>query len=184
MESSIARPVLPTEKFDAIVIAEPVGDWEYDLDDHGVHYDQSTWPFCYQRGEHREPTSVRLAPNTEYQTWRTQYVIVFPVPGLGTESPEPVNALVAMQVLIRSEGAGGWVQSVFARIQLNTWAYEWYTPPLESIAAQAQAKLTKVLRFLQRACEERDRGVKRPATAHERWSNAQAENRSSAAPPG
>jgi hypothetical protein len=75
--------------FDMYYVPLPEGEWEYEVDDYGVVYAEAHWPLVFRRAvdDPDVPTGVyrgmpewactlRLAPNTEYRSWRAQYVLL------------------------------------------------------------------------------------------------------------
>lgn len=71
-------------EFDGFGQPEPQEPWEYDLDDHAVHYDTNQlWPFARMRRDYHhngelELSSVRFAPDTDYSSCRNLYLLVYP----------------------------------------------------------------------------------------------------------
>jgi hypothetical protein len=59
-------------EFDMYAQPVPGGEWSYELDDHGVRYRRTGWPFGRDSKHSTEPevTGVRLAPDTDYRSWR------------------------------------------------------------------------------------------------------------------
>jgi hypothetical protein len=158
-------------KFDGYAIAEPVGEWEYELNDLGVRYGRGSWPSHGCDGRGSWPCSVRLAPNTEYKSWRTQFVLL-------TLVPKGLVVFATLQVFVRPQGLGGWVHDAHAEMRLSPDEWTWRNPLPADIRRQAKVKRDKVLKFLCLARQERDAGQRAPVTAHERYQAALANVRS------
>jgi hypothetical protein len=149
-------------KFDGFVDVEPTGEWEYEVDDNAVQYGAGLWPFYSTEGEPSQPTSVKLAPNSEYGWGNTQCVMM-------TILPERALAVVSLEVFVRPQGLGGWVHELEAEIGLVSDAWRWRIQPAPEIIVQANVKRDKILKFLRLARQQRDAGQRAPVTAWERY---------------
>jgi hypothetical protein len=95
--------------FDMYGGATPDGDWGYVVDDCGITYGPGWWPY------HRDgkPGTVRVSPNTEFRSWRNEYVLISPSPSL----TEPATAVARLQLFVRPQGMGA--MTVAARIGVD-----------------------------------------------------------------
>lgn len=164
-------------QFDGFAVPEPKGDWKYELDDSGITYGKGLWPFYLTREGRIFHASVRLAPDSEYQAWRNQYVMLMPLWAEEEHYGKAPKVHVSIGVYTRPEGLGGWVSKVQAIIHIKKLRWQWTQPLSATIARQAKLKRRKVLQFIRRSLRERDEGRKAPLTAHERYTAAQAASR-------
>jgi hypothetical protein len=162
-------------------VPPPEGDWEYEVDDYGVVYAEPHWPLVFRKAEDTpdEPTGVyrgapewactlRLAPNTEYQSWGAQYVL------LGETCREGKYGVQATLTLtIQSgKGAAGWCATVTtAHVSVpegdwRRWKVEGETP--EEVEAELQDKVRRLQAWYERAKREREAGLPL-VTAHARY---------------
>lgn len=140
------------------------GDWGYIVDDFGdLSYVRGQW-YPFNR-------AVRLAPDTCYQAWVNQYVMVRP-----TKSPK--IAAATLHLTVRSQGWGAAVVFTIAVINMATGQVMLSHIDLdEPLVHEARTKAAKVLALL---TAERMRATTRPhppapITAHDRYTAAQAE---------
>ena len=177
-------------EFDMWAVAPPCEPWSYVLDDDGIRYRRGPfgwWPFAYA-GEAREQSArrywsapadcgvacLRLAPDTEYRSWRNEYVLAEP------DRTSPQLASARLTLWVRKQGLAGMV--VRCRVQLDLRAqaftidragHDWSA----ELTAQAETKAAKLLAFLAAARAERDAtdGPEVPVTA---WDLDQERQRS------
>lgn len=150
------------EKFDGWAIAPPEGDWEYELDDFGVTFGSGWWPF-YKDGK---PAAVRLAPDTAYQSWRNEYVLLW--------SDGDATAHAGLKLWRRPQGMGGMVARARVTIDIRGKRATVGTACPSDLLEQAEAKAERLLRFILMARGER-RADRRLITAHERYQAGRAE---------
>jgi hypothetical protein len=155
------------EVCDLQAVPEPAGNWDYELDDHGVTYGRGPWPF-FRRGTEQtsQPTLIRLAPNTAYRAWGIQYVLLMPNEAL-------TRVYVCGQTYVKRPRFGTCERPLYAELSLPNLNWRWLSPIDAEILERARQRRRKILRFLRRARAERDRGQLAPITAHERWAATQ-----------
>jgi hypothetical protein len=165
--SSDERLEFLDEGFDGYAEPTPDGDWAYDLDDHAITYrwralGDPYWPFADLDGT--PGRSVRLAPNTEYKSWRNEYVSVYP------DHERPHLATANLTLWIRPQGMGGMVcktASVALDLAAGTATVTGWVPT--ALREQAETKAARILAFMKAAIAERASGVKVPSSAYDRW---------------
>jgi hypothetical protein len=157
------------EEFDMYGVPEPAEPWGYNLDDTGIHYGPGDWPFWQVTGgnivpglpttpESREPRdSLRLAPDTVFQSWRQAYVLVY---------REPKGLSLSFGWAIRPQGMGQHVAYVNVKLDDDCRIRNRRDFTGDALK-QVRARVEKFKAFLQQHRESRDRGEKRPVTAHE-----------------
>lgn len=153
-------------KFDGFAIPEPVGEWEYNLDDYGVVYGPGIWPFYSKVSDvfkknfgQNEPRSIRLAPDHDYSAARNLYVMMWPISEL---------AQADISVYVKPQGLGGYVGNAAVHFNLKENNFTVKLCPT-IIREQVEEKATKILRFLAVCRQERDTGRLAPKNAHEKW---------------
>jgi hypothetical protein len=150
----------PVPHFDPYGQPPPAGDWEYVLDDFGVSYGPGWWPL-YRDGT---PCGVRLAPDTEYRSWRNEYVTLRPGTGART--------VAQVTLYCRRQGLGAMVLDARIGIDLRertvTVVSDLSDCP-DEVRQQAHDKAAKLLRFLLAQRHARRTGATRPVTAYELW---------------
>lgn len=150
----------PVPYFDSYGQPPPAGDWEYVLDDFGVSYGPGWWPF------YRDctPCGVRLSPDTEYCSWRNEYVMLWPGTGAG--------AIAHVGLFCRRQGLGAMVLDARIGIDMRehtvTVLSDLSGCP-EGVGQQTHDKATRLLRFLLAQRRARRTGATRPVTAYELW---------------
>jgi hypothetical protein len=146
-------------------LAPPSGEWEYELDDHEITFGRGWWPFHRETvGGQLETTAVRVAPNTTYQSWGNEYVLLEPDGG------SCANA--TLELFVRAQGRGVVIGHGGVRIDIRSRAVSvdrGCPPPLRD---QAEMKATRLLAFLLAARASRRSGLLTPRTAHMRWIEA------------
>lgn len=80
--------------FDMYGIAPPEGDWSYIVDSTEIVYGPGWWPFY----RHGTPTGIRVSPDTEFRSWRNEYVLIFPRTG--------ATAAARVHLYVRPQGSG------------------------------------------------------------------------------
>ncbi|GAB2734482.1 hypothetical protein [Nocardioides pakistanensis] len=167
MTSTSASPVahdavdgVPGEQFGALVSAPVTGAWAYCVDDN-VRFGKGWWPFYRADGltGRLRPTRVRLAPDTAYQSWHNEYVLLDPV--------ERSRCRASLTLFVRKQGLGGFVlPDVRTDLDIRSGSFTFPRPVPDALIAQAQEKATKILDFLRAARTER-RTADQPMTAYE-----------------
>ncbi|MGF6885003.1 hypothetical protein ABIA39_003422 [Nocardia sp. GAS34] len=146
----------------------PPGDWAYDLDDFDIHYGPGWWPFYtrykpFAKPEITRPIGVRLAPDTEYYSWRNEYVLLRP------DLRNPVVVTGLLRLFVRRQGGGA--ICVDTRITVDMRAKGVHIPAdcPHALRDQAQTKGERILRFLLHHRARRRAGDTRPVTAYDKW---------------
>lgn len=153
------------EEFDVWAKPPPPGDPPYAVDDLGLAYGPGLWPFRDADGT-KGLASVHIAPSCEYRAWRNESVWVCPTQrGSGAEA--------RVSLWLRRQGMGGYVLRVNVRFDLKRETFA-FAPLEEPLRAQAASKAQRVLDLIRVSRQERDRGAKRPTTAHETWLRVEA----------
>lgn len=165
-------------EFDMYAQPVPAGEWSYALDDHGIRYRRFGWPFgrSYKRRGEPEPTSVRLAPDTEYRSWRNEYVLLYPGrlhECYGDATPDWAHAY--LNLWVRAQGMGGVVvRLVEVEIDVRNQVARIAEDCPAALRGQAEMKGARLVTFLQthtaRARVPRSRRT--PVTAHDAWAGA------------
>ncbi|MFF3867092.1 hypothetical protein [Micromonospora sp. NPDC001898] len=152
-------------------VTPPAGDWAYEVDDPGVVYGAGPWPFHWEG----RLASVRLAPNTTYQSWSHEYVTVWP----GHIADQ---ASTDLNLFVRKQGMNAMIwrcHGVTFDLLADTFTVPDRCPP--SLRGQAEAKAQRILNLILAARAERDTYV-RPWTAHERYNAERAAENGDAVP--
>ena len=157
------------EEFDTWGVPEPAEPWSYNLDDTNVSYGPGDWPFWETTGgnsvpglpatvEKTEPrTSLRLAPDTAYQSWRQAYMTVY---------REKDGYSLSFGWAIRPQGMGQYVANVHVRLDTD-YSIRNRRDFKGDALKQVRARVEKFKAFLDKHRAARDRGETRPETAHE-----------------
>jgi len=165
---------------DIYAVGLPAEPWSYVLDDGGIRYRRGPsgwWPFAYA-DEAREQSArsywsaradcgvacLRLAPASEYRSWRNEYVLAEP------DRKMPHLASARLALLVRGQGLGGVVVPCHMQLDLRAQAFtidgagRGWPPPL---TAQARMRAAKLLAYVAAALAERDApgGLELPLTA-------------------
>lgn len=158
-------------EFDGYAQPTPEGEWAYALDD-GAEFGPGWWPF-YRRPHFSalpEPAGIRLAPDTDYRSWRNEYVLVFN----DHEHPR-LCWLPGLRIWLRPQGMGGYVwraSKITLDIPTGTWAIDGDVPA--EVLTEVETKVAKIHAFILAMRSLRRRGVKQPPNAHEVWLAKQA----------
>lgn len=155
--------------FDAWGRPTPPGDWAYDLDDFAIHYGPGWWPFYthykpFAAPQITQPAGVRLAPDTEYYSWRNEYVLLTP-----PDQRDPATVTSLLRLFVRRQGSGA--ICVDTRIAVDMRAKSVHIPDdcPEALRVQAQTKGERILRFLLHHRARRRAGHTHPVTAYDKW---------------
>lgn len=151
--------------FDPYGQPPPSGEWAYVLDAFGVEYGRGWWPF-YRDGK---PCGIRVAPDTDYRSWRNEYVTLWPDTDAG------VTAKVTLYC--RPQGLGAIVVDARIHIDLRARTATLVTACPDEIREQAETKATRLLAVLLAQRRARRRGRPRPVTAHELWTSSKGQPR-------
>jgi hypothetical protein len=167
-------------EFDGYAQPVPDGEWSYALDDSGIRYRRSGWPFgCESRHSRElEPSTVRLAPDTDYRSWRNEYVLLYPGRfGEWSHEATPERAHAYLDLWVRKQGMGGIiVPRVEVEIDLEAEVARVADDCPDVVRGQADMKAARLLAFLQAhiARARTPRGRRTPRTAHDAWLKRQA----------
>lgn len=154
----------PMPYFDPYGQPPVTGDWEYVLDDFGVTYGPGWWPL-YRDGT---PCSARLAPDTEYRSWRNEYVLLRP----GTDA----HAVAQVRLYCRRQGLGAIVVDARIGIDLRertAIVLSDLSGCPDEVRQQADGKAAKLLRFLLAQRRARRKKATQPVTAYQMWQSRQ-----------
>lgn len=163
-------------EFDGYAQPVPLGQWGYALDDHCIVYRRTGWPFGRRpvagRGE-PGPESVRLAPDTDYRSWRNEYVLLYPgrIGQWGEDAAEGW-AHAFLDLWVRKQGMGGIiVPRVEVEIDVDHAAAHVAATCPPVLREQAQMKADRLLAFLQHHTSRArtPRARRTPATAHDAY---------------
>ncbi|MEU9507799.1 hypothetical protein AB0D32_16160 [Micromonospora sp. NPDC048170] len=139
------------------------GDCAYDIDDMAITYGDGPWP--YQHRERGGPTSVRLAPKTEYLSWGNERVMVWP--------RRFGQAEADLHLYVRQQGgyAMVWRCKIAIDLLADTFTLPDHCPP--TLREQAAAKAQRILDLV--ATGRRERHIYlQPLTARDRAAHARA----------
>ena len=148
------------ERFVSFSAATPTGGWAYIVDDCGIEFGAGWFPFRRERGG--QPALVRLSPDTDYCAWSNEYVQLMPA----QDSPRRATAII--HVFKRAQGMGAIVSRASVTIDIPSRTIEVSCEDPEAIAG-ARDKANRLLAFVLASRDQRRRGLRRPATAHERY---------------
>lgn len=167
----------PRSRFDGYAVPTPEGAWKYALDDFGIAYRRTGWPFAPAeptRGRDGNPItvrSIRLAPDTAYQSWRNEYVMLSPGRSDTFDSAGTGPwAHAWLKLWVRPQGMGGIVVPTTIDINWQTETVDIDPDCPPALRDQATLKGHRILEFLaehQRLA--RTRGQRTPVTAHSTW---------------
>lgn len=155
------------DNFNPYGLPTPEGDWAYRLDDHGISYSRNPlWPFrrridAARTARFEEDASVRMAPDTGYRAWNSQYVTL-----LGPrESTERSSGY--LKLFVRKQGMG--TIAIPCTFDIDLRGFECTPRGIVPPEAQADAdlKFPRITAFLQAEAARRDAGRRRPVTAYE-----------------
>lgn len=147
-------PPHPREEFDMYGQLLDLGDWSYVLDDHNVRYHSGWYPY---------DKSARLSPDTEFRSWRNEYVLVF-----WTDDPAVVSA--NLKLATRRQGMGAMLVRVRAALNLEHGTFTLHPDDLTGdLLHQAQTKARRIIALFaaERARRDTPRTHLKPITAHE-----------------
>jgi len=146
--------------------APPAGDFGYVVDDTAVLYGKGFYPF------HRTawndalatyvpagPAPVRLAPDTEFRAWNTEYVMLWP------SQRDAAHAQATFHVCLRPQGMGAIIARATAEIDVRNGRVERVTVNCDEAREGAEAKAQKILAYVLACRADRRRGGKAPVTA-------------------
>jgi len=157
------------EEFDMYGVPEPVEPWGYNLDDYGIIYGPGDWPFWEITGGNSVPglpatkkkseprQSIRLAPDTAFQSWRQAYMLA------GCEKD---GFSLSFGWAIRPQGLGRHVAHVNVRLSGSCRIRNEREFKGDALK-QVRARVAKFKAFLEQHREARDRGEQQPVTAHQ-----------------
>jgi hypothetical protein len=149
----------------------PPGDWNYDLDDYGIHYGPGWWPFYTTRHPYGEPEttgpiSVRISPDTEFRSWRNEYVQLTP------DKREPAKVTGRLRLFVRRRGGGVICVNTALIVDMRAKTVHVAVDCPDTLRGQAETKGDRILQFLLHHRARRRAGDTRPVTAHDKWSAA------------
>lgn len=163
-------------QFDCYAQPGPDGEWSYVLDDNGIRYRRSGWPFGQDRAGRKgllEPSTVRLAPDTDYRSWRNEYVLLYPGrPGEWSGEATSEWAHAYLDLWVRKQGMGGIiVPRVEVEIDLGNGVALIAEDCPAAVRGQAEMKGARLVAFLQDHIKRArtPRGRRTPADAHSAW---------------
>lgn len=138
-------------RYDEHAIPPPEGAWSYEVDDpdaaYGPHH---LWPFA---------GAVRVAPDTDYRSWRNEYIVLNPTSGALHPTPRSHPLVMAhLDLFVREQGTGGYLIPALTMFDLaDQRTVTSRTLPAE-VVAQHRAKASRLWRFIDQAREDRDAG--------------------------
>lgn len=163
----------------------PRDGWRYELNDNEISYGAGPWPFYRPAteavlvGKGREaryeyppvPTSIRLAPDSQYCSWGDWFVGVF-----APKFPEDTIISAWTSLRVRPQGLGAIIVPLKVRIDLqaDTASIDIACP--ESLREQAELKTERILAAILEHRAARDAGSVAPVTAHQRWRASQQQH--------
>ncbi len=162
------------EEFDMYGVPEPAEPWGYNLDDYGIIYGPGDWPFWEITGGNSVPglpvdekkseprRSIRLAPDTVFQSWRQAYMLAY---------REKDGYSLSFGWAIRPQGMGQHVAHVNVRLSDSCRIRNEREFKGDALK-QVRARVAKFKTFLEKHREARNRGDDRPTTAHELYETA------------
>ena len=174
---TFVTPIDPAgSQFDPWAQPGPEGQWGYALDDHGIRYRRVGWPFgrtpARGRGE-PEPASVRLAPDTDYRSWRNEYVLLYPGRiGQWGDAAAVGWAHAYLDLWVRRQGMGGMiVPRVEVEIDIDSAALHVAATCPAVLREQSEMKADRLLAFLRHHTSRArtPRARRTPATAHDAY---------------
>lgn len=162
-------------EFDMYAVVPPDGEWAYALDDFGIKYRRGGgWPFRRGDGD-GGAAGVRLAPDTAYQSWRNEYVLLWPGRH-GRYDREGTSGWghASLSLFVRGQGRGGVVVPVVVEIDVVSGAVHVAGDCPGVVLGQAEVKGERLLAFLATHWERAGRArLPRLVTAHEQWARRQ-----------
>ena len=161
--------------FDMYAIAPPDGEWSYTLDDFGISYRRGGgWPFRRRDGD-GSAAGVRLAPDSAFQSWRNEYVLLWPGRHGRYDSDGTSGwGHTSLRLYVRPQGLGGMVVPVVVELDAVSGAVHVADDCPAVVLGQAQMKGARLLAYLVEQWERAGRArLPRLVTAHERWQRRQ-----------
>jgi len=143
--------------FDMYAIAPPEGDWAYVVDDHTVTFGPGWWPL-YRNGK---PSAVRVAPGSEYLSWRNENVAIYP--------GQDATANAKLHLFVRKQGMGAITVLTWIHLDLRACGYQLNLGLPRYLHEQAAGKAARLLDLLLAARSARRRGATHPITAYDLW---------------
>lgn len=136
-------------------------EWSYIVDDYAIAYGPGTWPFWRRPpySKHLEPTSVRVAPDTQFVAWGHEYVSLRPDPQFLGFVTANLNLEMRRSVTVGTR----------IRIDVRERTYSIDSRCPASLRPQAEAKAAKLVDLIAAAVAERDGGQARPVTAADKF---------------
>lgn len=141
--------------FDMYGAAPPGGDWAYVVDGYGITYGPGWWPY------HRDgkPGTIRVAPDTEFRSWRNEYVLISP------SRAQPAAAVARLQLFVRPQGMGAMIVGAQLGINIRQRTVALPVGLPEQLHEQAGVKGRRLLDLIVAGRTDRRRGAARPRTA-------------------
>jgi hypothetical protein len=150
----------PRARFDMYGQPPPEGDWRYVIDDSGISYGPGWWPLyrTWLGSAGLQPAGVRLAPDSEFRSWRNEYVLIGPGSG-------PVM-VAHLNLYVREQGMGAIVvEHVAVTLDIRNRAATVDEGCPGIVLEQAQGKAGRLLAWLLAERAARRSGRARPVTA-------------------
>jgi hypothetical protein len=136
----------------------PDGEWNYIVDDHSITFGPGWWPY-YRDGK---PGTVRMSPDTEFRSWRNEYILTRP------RRSEPAQAVARLHLYVRPQGMGA--MTVAAQLVIDIRQHTVALPDglPEHLCEQAATKGQRLLDRILADRRHRRRGAAGPHTAYDR----------------
>jgi len=141
--------------FDMYGAAPPDGEWGYVVDDYDITYGPGWWPY------HRDgkPGTVRVSPNTEFRSWRNEYVLISP------NLTASATVVARLHLFLRAQGMGAMTVAACIGVDIRQRTFSLLDGLPTELHEQATVKGRRLLDLILAGRTDRRRSAARPRTA-------------------